>query len=107
MTHAGVAIRLTLRGPLTTPTSAETCRAIRNALDSGEHLVLDCFEATEIDVSFLQIFLAAQRFAERTNKTIALASSVQGALAEALRSCGFAPAEGTTSLAGVVGPHAS
>jgi hypothetical protein len=107
MTPAGVAIRLTLRGPLTTPTSAQTCRAIREALDSGEHLVLDCFEATEIDFSFLQIFVAAQRFAERVNKTIGLASPAQGALADALRSCGFAPAERTTSLAGIVGPHAS
>jgi anti-anti-sigma regulatory factor len=97
-----VAIPLILRGPLTTPNSEETCRAIKAALDTTENLILDCFEATDIDVSFLRILAAAQRAAERSGKTVALASPPQGALADALRRCGFTVAEGATSLAGIL-----
>jgi anti-anti-sigma regulatory factor len=107
MTPTGVAIRLTLRGPLTTPTSAETCRAIREALDATENLILDCFEATDIDVSFLQILAAAHRAAERSGKTIALSSPPRGAFADALRRCGFSVAEGATSLAGIFSSRTS
>lgn len=101
------AVPVKLGGSLTTPTAEGTHRAIRDALEACESLALDCSEATEIDVSFLQILVGAQRAAERAGKTIALASPAQGELADALRRCGFAPAEGTTALASVFSAHAS
>jgi anti-anti-sigma regulatory factor len=99
MTSSSVSVPLKLCGSLTTPNSEETHRAIRDALSGSESLVVDCSTATEIDVSFLQLLVSAQRTAERAHKAIALASPPQGVLADALRRCGFATAERTTSLA--------
>jgi len=98
MSSSSVCIPLKLRGSLTTPASEDAHRAIRDALSGCENLVVDCSEATEIDVSFLQLLASAERTAERAHKSIALSAPPQGALADALRRCGFA-AEGTTSLA--------
>jgi len=95
------------RGSLTTPTSEQTHQTIREALEGSDSVVLDCAGAEEIDVSFLQILVAAGRAAERGRKTIGLAGPAQGALAEALRRCGFAAAEGKTALRDLFGLSAS
>jgi anti-anti-sigma regulatory factor len=102
MTSSSVSAPLKLRGSLTTPNSEETHRAIRDALSGRQDLIVDCSEATEIDVSFLQLLASAARTAERARKSIALAAPPQGVLADALRRCGFATAERTTSLAKIL-----
>ena len=99
MTSPGAATHLKLSGRLTTPVSDDTRRALRTALEQGEKLVLDCSEASEVDVSFLQLLVAAKRAAERSHKTIAFSTPPQGALAEALRRCGFAQPKAAVSLA--------
>jgi ABC-type transporter Mla MlaB component len=99
MASQNAAMPVKLRGSLTTPTCEETHRAIREALAQADSLVLDCSEATEIDVSFLQILFAAQRAAERSHKAIDLAAPLEGVLDDALRRCGFAAPRGATSLA--------
>jgi ABC-type transporter Mla MlaB component len=98
MTSSSVSVPLKLRGSLTTPFSEDAHRAIRDALSGCENLVVDCSEAAEIDVSFLQLLASAERSAERAHKSIALAAPPQGVLADALRRCGFAPVEGATAL---------
>ena len=106
MSSSSVSTPLKLCGSSTTPQSEETHRAVRDALSGGAHLVVDCTEASEIDVSFLQLLVAAQRSAERSGKTIALSAPPQGALADALKRCGFAAAAGTTALARLFPPAA-
>jgi len=91
-----------LQGPLNTSNCEETHRTIRDALEQRQSLILDCADAIEIDVSFLQILVAAQLSASRASKSISLAAPPGGALADALRRCGFAPVAGATSLARIL-----
>jgi ABC-type transporter Mla MlaB component len=70
------------------------------ALSGHDSVILDCADATEIDVAFVQILVAASRAATRSNKRIELKRPPDGVLAEALRRCGFSqPRAATTSLA--------
>ncbi len=87
-----------LSGSLTTPVGDEVHRTVLEALSGREQLTIDCSDVTEVDVSFLQILVAADVAAGRSHKTAALASPPQGVLADALRRCGFAPPPGATSL---------
>ncbi len=91
--------RLALRGALTISTCESTLQTVREALGGGEAVVLDCSEATEVDLSLLQILFAAQQEAARSGKRIGLSAPPSHALAEALRRCGFTPAAHATSLA--------
>ena len=99
MTSTSATTCLKLSGRLTTPTSDDTHRAMQKALERRGKLVLDCSEASEVDVSFLQLLVAAQREAERSHKTIAFSAPPQGVLADALRRCGFAAPKAAVSLA--------
>ena len=99
MTSPSAVTYLKLSGRLTTPTSDDTHRAMQKALEEREKLVLDCSGASEVDVSFLQLLVAAQRAAERSHKTIAFSAPPQGVLADALLRCGFATPKAAVSLA--------
>jgi anti-anti-sigma regulatory factor len=99
--HAAAAT-LPIGGSLTIPRSEETRRAIMEALNGGASLIIDCDEAVEVDVSFLQILIAAQRTAARSLKHAALKAPPSGALAAALRACGFSPPPGATALAQIL-----
>ena len=97
---------LVLAGNLTTPGCADTHQTVGRALDGCDRLIIDCGEAEEIDVSFLQILVAAQQAAARSNKSVALAAPPQGVLAQALTRCGFAPPAGATALVEIFGLQA-
>jgi ABC-type transporter Mla MlaB component len=99
MTSPSTTTYLKLSGRLTTPTSDDTHRAMQRALERREKLVLDCSEASEVDVSFLQLLVAVQRAAERSHKTVAFSTPPQGVLADALRRCGFTAPKAAVSLA--------
>ena len=96
-----------LSGSLTTPVGEEVHRTVREALNGCERLVIDCSDVTEVDISFLQILVAADVAAARSHKMAALASPPQGALGDALRRCGFAPPPGATSLAEILASRVS
>ena len=96
---------LSLTGSLTTP-RAETIHAEVFAVLSGHPSVaIDCASASEMDVAFIQILIAAHRFAEKSGKSVALAAPPSGLLAETLRRCGFSlPTRPTIALAEVLSP---
>ncbi len=94
-----------LSGSLTTPVGEEVHRTVLEALNGCERLVIDCSDVTEVDVSFLQILVAADVAAGRSHKTAALGSPPEGALGDALQRCGFAPPPGATSLAEIFAPR--
>lgn len=75
---------------------------LREGLRSTTRLVLDAAKATEVDVTFLQMLVAAHRTAERAGKSIVFASPPSGALAASLARCGFTPRAGATSLAEIL-----
>ena len=94
---------LSLTGSLTTPQveaiHSETLAAVRDHTD----VAIDCSNASEMDVAFIQILVAAQRFAVRSGKRVGLAAPPAGLLADALKRCGFPlPKRPTTALADVL-----
>jgi len=91
---------LSLTGSLTTP-RAEAIHAEVFAVVSGHpNVAIDCSNASEMDVAFIQILVAAHRFAVKSGKRVALAAPPAGLLAETLKRCGFPlPTRPTTALA--------
>ncbi len=66
------------------------------ALSKHNAVILDCAGASEIDLTFVQILVAAGRTAANAHKRIDLQSPPTGPLAEALRRCGFSPSSATS-----------
>jgi anti-anti-sigma regulatory factor len=79
---------LRLGGPLTVSTADATKATLMRALD-GESFVIDCSGATEIDLSFVQLVIAARRAAELRGKTIRLAAPASGTLRDVLERTGL------------------
>jgi anti-anti-sigma regulatory factor len=88
---------LSLTGSLTTPRAEAIHSDVLAALSRHSSVMIDCSKASEMDVAFIQILVAASRFAAQFGKTIALASPPTGLLAETLRRCGFSAPERPTS----------
>jgi anti-anti-sigma regulatory factor len=93
-----------LGGSLTIATVEATHARLREALGGASAIVIDCSQAREIDVTFLQLMVSAQRAAARAGKSVRLAAPPDGVLAEALRRCGMAPAGTAAALAEILGP---
>ena len=94
---------LSLSGSLTTPRAETIHSEVLAALTGHSSVTIDCANASDMDVAFIQILVAASRFASQSGKTIALASPPAGLLAETLRRCGFPqPKRSTTALAEVL-----
>jgi anti-anti-sigma regulatory factor len=94
---------LSLTGSLTTPRAEAIHSEALAALSSHPDVAIDCSNASEMDVAFIQILVAANRFASQSGRTVALASPPSGLLAETLNRCGFSlPMRPTTALAEVL-----
>jgi anti-anti-sigma regulatory factor len=94
---------LSLTGSLTTPRAEAIHAEVFAVLSGHSTLTIDCSAASEMDVAFVQILVAANRFAAQAGKTVALASPPSGLLAETLRRCGFsAPKRPSSVLAEVL-----
>ena len=61
-----------LTGPLTVPTAAAVRSQLLAALDGSPSVAVDISGATEIDVTFLQILIAAQRTAQARGADLTL-----------------------------------
>lgn len=93
-----------LGGSLTIATAEATHAQLIEALNGASAITLDCAQAREIDVTFLQLMVSAQRAAARAGKTVHLSAPPRGVLADALRRCGFPPAGTATALAEILPP---
>jgi anti-anti-sigma regulatory factor len=91
---------VTLSGSLTVA-EAESIRAtLLKAMDAGD-VVVDCSAATEVDLSFVQLLIAAQRAAALQGGSLRLAAPASGALLETLLRAGMlsSPTDQATSEA--------
>ena len=94
---------LSLTGSLTTPRAEAIHCEVLAAVNGHPDVKVDCSGASEMDVAFIQILIAAHRFAAQSGKTVALASPPAGLLADTLLRCGFsAPKRPTAALAEVL-----
>lgn len=92
-------VRLVLEGALTIHT-VETVRAtLREAIEpppganlakAGANLSIDCSTATEIDLTFIQLLVAARVSGQLLGKSVSLAAAPDGALLDTLTRGGFA-----------------
>ncbi len=81
----GVPERLVLTGALTVRTVRQVHADMLAAVRRNRHVRIDCSAASEIDLSFIQLVLAARRDAAATGGALALAHPADGALLERLR----------------------
>ena len=96
---------LSLAGSLTTPRAEAIHAEALAVLSSHPNVAIDCSNADEMDVAFIQILVAAHRFAVKSGKRVALAAPPAGLFAETLKRCGFSlPTRPTTALAEVLSP---
>jgi ABC-type transporter Mla MlaB component len=83
---------LKFSGPLTVRVAKQIRARVIDALRQFPHLTIDCSGASEVDLSFIQLMLAARRSASAASKTISFAQSADGALLEALQQAGLVAA---------------
>ena len=81
--------RVALEGALTVR-SAEAVRAtLLSALEQDGPVAIDCAEASEVDLSFVQLLVAARASGVHRGRTIALAAPLNAVLLDALTRAGF------------------
>ena len=80
---------LRLTGPLTLPHAESIQASILDALDAAPAVSLDLSAATEIDTSFLQILIAANKAAAQMRVDLSIAAG-SGLLEQAAFRCGMA-----------------
>ena len=90
--HPSVA-NISLDGALTVRGVHSVHASLLAALEQHAMIILDCSAATEVDLSLIQLLLAARRTAQRANKTLRLAGADNSALQTALLRGGFVPTE--------------
>jgi len=66
----------------------EIAERLRQAFASSDRIEIDCTQVTEVDVTFLQLLIAAVKSAEASGKVLSLSAPVRGALLEAVSVCG-------------------
>jgi ABC-type transporter Mla MlaB component len=81
--------RISLKGALTVRNIGHVRSRIAAAMRSHDVLRLDCSGATDVDLSFLQLVLAARKSAAAAGKTLTLAHPAGGVLLERLNQAGL------------------
>jgi len=90
--HSIVA-RIRLDGALTVRGVASVHAGLAATLQQHAMVVVDSVAATEIDLSHIQLLLAARRTAQRADQTLRLTGADNAALRTALLRGSFVPAE--------------
>jgi anti-anti-sigma regulatory factor len=86
--------RVLFDGALTVRTVASARTSLLEALADHPALLVDCGAADTVDLTFIQLLLAARLSAHLAGKRLALAAPPRGALLAALGQGGFLPPSG-------------
>jgi anti-anti-sigma regulatory factor len=78
-----------LAGALTIRTIETVHATLREAIAQHGSVSIDCTAATEVDLSFIQLLVAARTSARRSDNSVVLAACPDGALLDALAQAGF------------------
>ncbi len=62
---------------------------LKQAVEQHDVIFVDCHSAEEVDLTFVQLLVAARKTAERTQQTICLSGPAEGTLFDTLRRAGF------------------
>ena len=91
-------LRLSFDGPLTVRTIADRRATLLDALAGHASVHVDCTAADSVDLSFIQLLLAARCSARTAGRHFALATPPAGALRRALEQGGFLPQAGADPI---------
>ena len=86
--------RVVLEGALTVRTIATAHTMLLQALHQHPAVLVDCSVADTVDLSLIQLLLAARISARQAGKQLGLAAPAAGSLLAALRQGGFLPPSG-------------
>ena len=78
-----------LDGSLTVPFCDEILSRVAEAFEANDAVTIDVAGASEVDVSFLQILVAASKTAAQTGKTLVIETAGLPLLAHAAARCGL------------------
>lgn len=81
--------RLVFNGALTMRTVTSNLTRLKRAVAERDVTLVDCHAAEEIDLTFVQLLVAARKTAERSSKKISLTGPAEGTLFDTLRRAGF------------------
>jgi ABC-type transporter Mla MlaB component len=81
--------RFVVEGSLTLRTIETTRTQLLETMERHRSIEVDCSAATEIDLSFVQLLLAARSGAQGAGKSLGLAQPASGVLRDALERGGF------------------
>ena len=93
-------IRLVFAGPLTVAVDRDVHARLRQALEADGELEIDASGATDMDISFLQMLLAARRSALLRGRSVRLVPPAGGILLDTLRRAGLVAADPELSYSG-------
>ena len=82
---------LDFTGSQTVREAEQASAKLREALAATDEILLDCGRIEEVDLTFIQLVLAARKSAERDGKSLALLTAAQGPLLKALDLAGVLP----------------
>lgn len=80
---------LRLEGEIDVTCSAELKRVLIEAISSGKEVQLDLAQASDLDVTAVQLLWAARREAEKAGASFAIAGDVPGNIGRAVCEAGF------------------
>jgi anti-anti-sigma regulatory factor len=80
--------RVAMTGALTVRNAEHIHQRLLQAVRDHHDVVLDCANASEIDLSFIQLVLAARKSAAAAGKTLSVAAPTTDLLADTLRRAG-------------------
>jgi ABC-type transporter Mla MlaB component len=80
---------LAFEGALTMRTIEALHATLRDAIKQYASVAIDCTAATEVDLSFVQLLVAARVSAGHSDKSVVLAACPDGALLDTLTRVGF------------------
>jgi ABC-type transporter Mla MlaB component len=86
---AATAGHLAFEGALTMRTIEALHATLREAIKQYSSVSIDCTAATEVDLSFVQLLVAARASAGHADKSVVLATRPDGALLDTLTRVGF------------------
>lgn len=92
--------RVTFGGALTVRHADQIHESFVDALRQHQHIVVDCGQASQVDLTFVQLVLSARRSADAAGKRLSLAEPAAGDLLDVLRRAGLAASPGGPAVAG-------
>lgn len=87
--HPAAELYVPLEGDLGLKTARSVCDILRQAVDRSDAIVIDARNAIGIDISIVQLLIAARKSAERQGKRVTIMAGSAGPLQTTVREAGL------------------